>query len=157
MSALKIVRRGVIPVALSLATAVGVWAQSPANRPLAIEDYYRVRTVGNPDLSPDGKWVAFTVSTRVEATNDNTSEVWLVPSDASAPARRVSADGANAVGPAWLDDGRLRFSAGGRNFVLHPATPSDVSEDAGARQAGAVAGDGAERGGGRGGRGRATG
>ena len=97
MSASRVVRRGVVSFALSSVAALGVSAQSPTGRPLAIEDYYRVKTVGNPELSPDGKWVAFTVSTRVEATNDNTSEVWLVPSDGSAPARRVSADGANAA------------------------------------------------------------
>ena len=103
MSAISVVRRGMLPFVLSLAS-VGLSGQTPNGRPLAIEDYYKVKTVGNPDLSPDGRWVAFTVSTRVEATNDNTSEVWLVASDASGPARRVSADGANAVGPAWLDD-----------------------------------------------------
>src|SRR5262247_22250 len=76
---------------LFVAASFPVAAQSPAGRPLAIEDYYRVKTVGGPDLSPDGKWVAFTVSARVETTNGNTSEVWLVASDASAAARRVSA------------------------------------------------------------------
>ena len=78
MSASSVVRQGVVSFTLSFVAALGVSAQSPTGRPLAIEDYYRVKTVGNPDLSPDGKWVAFTVSTRVEATNDNTSEVWLV-------------------------------------------------------------------------------
>ena len=130
MSASSVVRGGVVSLTLSFVAALGASAQSPTGRPLAIEDYYRVKTVGNPDLSPDGKWVAFTVSTRVEATNDNTSEVWLVASDGSAPARRVSADGANAAAPAWLDDGRLRFSAGGRAFALDPATPAEVTEDA---------------------------
>ncbi|HEY4129227.1 MAG TPA: hypothetical protein VGM50_01320, partial [Gemmatimonadaceae bacterium] len=38
-------------------------------RPLAIEDYYRIKTVGGPAISPDTRWVAFTVTTRVEATN----------------------------------------------------------------------------------------
>jgi len=127
MSASGVVRRGSIAFSLSLVAALGVSGQSPTARPLAIEDYYRVRTVGNSDLSPDGKWVAFTVSTRVEATNDNTSEVWLVASDGSAPARRVSADGANAAAPTWLDDGRLRFSTGGRAFALQPATPGEVT------------------------------
>ena len=78
MSASSVVRRGVVSFTLSFVAVLGVSAQSPTGRALAIEDYYRVKTVGNPDLSPDGKWVAFTVSTRVEATNDNTSEVWLV-------------------------------------------------------------------------------
>ena len=73
----------VVPFALVALGAASAASQSAARR-LAIEDYYRVKTVGNPELSPDGKWVAFTVATRVEATNDNASEVWLVPADGSA-------------------------------------------------------------------------
>ena len=88
-------------------TARGQSAPSPANhgRPLAIEDFYRIRTVGAPALSPDGAWVAFTVTTRVEATNGETSEVWLVPSDGSRRAARVSPEGANAGTVRWSDDG----------------------------------------------------
>ncbi len=56
-------------------------------RPLQLEDYYRVRDVGSPELSPDGRWVAFTVGTRIEATNGTDTEVWIVPTDASVPAR----------------------------------------------------------------------
>src|SRR4030095_14603602 len=69
-------------------------ATPKAGRALAIEDYYRVKTVGAPEISPDGKSVAFAVSTRIEATNGSTSEVWLVPADGSAPAHRVSPEGA---------------------------------------------------------------
>ncbi len=152
MKASPAVRRRVISLALAFAGASGLPAQSPSGRPLAIEDYYRVKTVGNPDLSPDGKWVAFTVSTRVEATNDNTTEVWLVPSDGSASARRVSAAGDNAAAPAWLDDGRLRFAANGHAFVLNPSSPAEVTE-AGTASARGAAGGGGGRGGGRGGRG----
>ena len=36
-------------------------------RPLTIEDYYRIQTVGSPTLSDDGRTVTFTVSTRVES------------------------------------------------------------------------------------------
>jgi dipeptidyl aminopeptidase/acylaminoacyl peptidase len=91
-------------------------------RPLAIEDYYRVKTVGAPDLSPNGRFVAFTVSSRVEATNGTTSEVWVVPADASSGAKRVSGEGADASGPAWLDDGRLRFASSGSAMVYDPTT-----------------------------------
>src|SRR4051812_5992470 len=82
-------------------------------RPLAIEDYYRMKNVGTPSMSPDGRWVAFDVSTRVEASNGNESEVWLVPADGSVPARRISTAGTNATNPSWRDDGRLRFVAAG--------------------------------------------
>ncbi|HEY4658427.1 MAG TPA: hypothetical protein VIH11_02850, partial [Gemmatimonadaceae bacterium] len=82
--------------AASLAQApagAGRTAGVVAGRPLAIEDYYRVKTIGSVNLSPDGRWVSFTVSTRVEETNGNTGEVWLVPADGSTNARRVSPEG----------------------------------------------------------------
>src|SRR5205085_93345 len=84
-------------------------AQSRARRALAIEDYYRVKTVGSVGLSPEGRWVAFAVTTRVEDTNGSTAEVWLAPFDGSTAARRVSANGVNSTGPSWTEDGKLRF------------------------------------------------
>src|SRR5262252_753245 len=87
-------------------------APEPRGRPLAIEDFYRIKTVGAPALSPDGAWVAFSVTTRVEATNAETGEVWLVPSDGSRPAARVSPEGSNAGTVRWSDDGQLHFVAG---------------------------------------------
>src|SRR6188474_3663279 len=38
-------------------------AQRAAGRPLAIDDYYRMQTVASPSISPDGRWVVFTVAT----------------------------------------------------------------------------------------------
>ncbi|MDB4914913.1 MAG: hypothetical protein JWM95_2557 [Gemmatimonadetes bacterium] len=111
-------------------------AQS-VRRPLAIEDYYRLKTIGAPELSPDGRWAAFTVTTRVEENNGAQSEVWLAPFDASSAARRVSADGASATVPGWTADGRLRFNVAGRGYVIDPARPDRVdSTDAMARRTG---------------------
>src|ERR1051325_3346338 len=105
-------------LAISLLLAAAPLA-AQTGRALSIEDYYRMRTVGNPSFSPDAKWVSFTVTTRVEENNGSTSEVWVVPADASAPARRLSGDG-NDTNPQWTDDGRLRFSLGGRSLVMNP-------------------------------------
>src|SRR5690349_16990383 len=141
--------RLVIPFAILAAIiATRAAAQSPApapaqssgaGRPLAIEDFYRLKTVGTPELSPDAKWVAFTVSTRVEETNGIASEVWLVAASGASPARPVSQ--ANAVNPRWLDDGRLAFTANGREVRIDPASPERV--DTGAVQAGATVPGGA--------------
>lgn len=133
---------------LVLATGSIASAQK-LGRPLAIEDYYRVKTVGNPELSPDGKWVAYTVATRVEATNDNTSEVWVAAFDGSSAPNRVSGDGASAIGPRWIDAGHLRFTSNG--------SPTTFAVDGSALSAdpsniGAGRGPGG-RGSGRGGRG----
>jgi len=126
-------------------------ANSPAasGRPLAIEDYYRLRTVGSPELSPDGRWVSFTLGARLEETNGNRSEVWLVPADGSAPEKRVSPEGADAGAPQWTRESQLRFTAGGRSYLINPGSPdSPVVTDAGAPGAGRGGGRGA---GGRGG------
>jgi len=71
--------------ALAVATLNG-----QAKRPLAIEDYYRVLTITNPQISPDGKIVRFSVQTRVEADNSTMTEVFTVPTDASAPPAKVA-------------------------------------------------------------------
>ena len=109
--------------AFLLAAPAGAGAQ---RRPLQLDDYYRIREVGNPELSPDGRWVAFTIGTRIEATNGTDREVWIVPTDASSPARRISSASENATSPSWDDDGRLKYVVGRRQLVLDPAAPARV-------------------------------
>jgi dipeptidyl aminopeptidase/acylaminoacyl peptidase len=90
-------------------------------RPLTIEDYYRVLDVGGPQMSPDGRLVAFTVSRRIEATNGDSSEVWLSSSTGGITMTRVSAAGSHATSPQWSAEGRLRFISGGRIWMYDPA------------------------------------
>src|SRR5262245_17692243 len=97
----------VIGVILQPASA----AQTRAGRALAIEDYYRMQTVGNPEISPDGRWVVFTVATRIEEDNGTRTEVHLAPSDASSRARRIVHYGKDVANPSWTDDSKLRYSA----------------------------------------------
>lgn len=105
-------------------------------RALTIEDYYRVKTVGGPQMSPDGRWVAYSVGTRIEATNGDSSEVWLAASDGSSPPRRVNPAGTHATGPIWDDTGRLTYASGGRRWSVNPARPDSISESAGVMQQG---------------------
>src|SRR5262245_34224112 len=111
----------------ALLTAVPLAAQQ-SGRALTIEDFYRLKTVGAPEISPDGRWVAFTVSTRIEETNGDKSEVWLVAADGSTPARRVSADGSDASSPQWTPDSRLRFAAEGHGWSVDPTSPDRITE-----------------------------
>ena len=151
-------------IAFAVTVASVAAAQSPAKRSLAIEDYYRLKTIGAVNISPDGRWVAFTVASRVEESNGNTSEVWVAPSDAGSAARRVSAENVSAAAPVWNDDGRLAYTAGGTRYTADPARPGSeqiVPPDTGAGRGGAAPGGvsgGAPGGGGRagGGRGAAT-
>jgi dipeptidyl aminopeptidase/acylaminoacyl peptidase len=130
----------------------GPGAQQPSSgRALTIEDYYRIKTIGNASISPHGTWVTFTVSTRLEEPDANSSRVdaWLVPADASAEPRRVQHQGKDVTSPSWLDDGWLQYTIDGQRWKVDPETPSAAP----ATIAGAAAAAGSGRGGRGGGRG----
>ena len=125
---------------LATASAVGVGAQQPARgRPLVIEDYYRLQTVGSPAISPSGRWVAFTVSTRIEDDNSTRTETFVVPADASARPLRVAHYGKDIVSASWTADSRLEYAAERERWSLDPQSPSAPPHKAAAWPAGATA------------------
>jgi dipeptidyl aminopeptidase/acylaminoacyl peptidase len=113
-------------IGLSLA-ALLVSTVAPAaqqGRALAIEDYYNVQTVGNPRISPDGRWAVFTLAWRVEQDNGTRTEVLLVPTDASSPPRRVTHYGRDVSDPSWSDSSQLRYSIDRQAWSVDPSTPA---------------------------------
>lgn len=135
-------------------TPIPTAGQAPASgRALRIDDYYRIQTVGNHSLSPDGKWVTYTVTTRLEEpdTNSNRIDSWLVPSDGSAEPRRVQHGGKDVSNPTWADDGWLQFAADGQRWktdrttrrrrpcrspaALRPLAAADAADVVGAEEA----------------------
>ena len=106
--------------------AVGASAQK--GRALAIEDYYHVQTVGNPQISPDGHWVVVSVSSRVEQDNSTRTEVLLAPSDGSAAPRRVLHYGRDISDPSWADDNRLQYIVDKQPWSVNVAEPGATPE-----------------------------
>src|SRR5438046_10633295 len=58
-------------------------------RAITFEDYIALKSVSDPRLSPDGKWVAYTVSIPSLQDNRNVSRVWVV-AVATGKARQVT-------------------------------------------------------------------
>ena len=50
---------------------------SAQQRAMTIEDYLALPSVGDPQLSPDGKWVAYTVTRYSLKENRGTTRIWL--------------------------------------------------------------------------------
>ncbi|MEO8029015.1 MAG: S9 family peptidase, partial [Bryobacteraceae bacterium] len=73
--------------AILLLSAVAAGAQT---RGIVPEDYYRLQTVGDPQLSPDGKLVAFVRTIVDKDKNRRVPSVWLAPTDGSAPPRQLT-------------------------------------------------------------------
>jgi dipeptidyl aminopeptidase/acylaminoacyl peptidase len=91
-------------------------------------DWYRLTTVSAPAVSPDGKQVAFTITTVVAAENKRHSEVWLVAAAGGEPSRLTS-PGLESSNPRWSPDGKLvlftstRPGGKGRSWALRMDRP----------------------------------
>jgi len=92
---------------LSALLLIFVAGQSQAARSIALEDYYRVEGAATPAISPDGHWVVFSRSSIIEAENQRHIELWISPSDGSAPAARLTSAAFNSSAPRWSPDGKL--------------------------------------------------
>jgi dipeptidyl aminopeptidase/acylaminoacyl peptidase len=79
------------------------------HQPLGERDILRFRMISEPQLSPDGRQVAFVLTEQDAAADRQATSVWLVPADGSAEARRLTA-GPSDARPRWSPDGgRLAF------------------------------------------------
>ena len=83
-------------------------------RALTVEDYYKIKTVGSPEISPSGKWVSFTVATKMEEDNTTATETYVVPFDGSAPPRKIQHEGKDVASPRWTDENMLEYSLNAR-------------------------------------------
>ncbi len=96
-------------LAFGAPVAAGAQANpAKAPRPMALSDWYRVTTVGNPALSPDGKRIAMTVTTTKESENRRHSEIWVVNSAGGDPQRWTSPS-TESANPRWSPDGKYLF------------------------------------------------
>lgn len=76
-----------------------------AQRPITPSDIYRLKSVSDPQLSPDGKWVAYVLSTPDSAKDKSDADIWMVTWDGG-EAVRLTASPEAETKPRWSPDGR---------------------------------------------------
>src|SRR3989442_1587239 len=80
-------------------------------QPVTHEALWLMPRVGAPAPSPDGRWVVVPVTQPAYDDKDQTSDLWLVPADGSAPPRKLTSTKAAESGVAWsADSRRIGFS-----------------------------------------------
>src|SRR5579862_7846095 len=82
-------------------------AFAQAKHPFTFEDMMKLKRVGEPEVSPDGKWVIFSVVDVDLATNTKTPHIWIVPTAGGQEREIISAQDADR--PRWAPDGK-RFA-----------------------------------------------
>jgi dipeptidyl aminopeptidase/acylaminoacyl peptidase len=96
-------------VTIGLALATSVFAQSPPQKhPFTVEDMMKLKRVGAPVLSPDGKWVVFDAEDVDLEANTKISHLWIVPAKGG-ESRRLN--------PTPNHEERPRFSPDGKRLI----------------------------------------
>ena len=98
---------------LMLGMALSADAQAPAKHPLAFDDLIKLHRISAPEVSPDGKWVAYGISTPDMETNRGVSNIWLV-STSGGDAIQLTQSGKDSA-PSWSPDGKTLAFLSGRD------------------------------------------
>ena len=80
-------------------------AFAQAKHPFTFEDMMKLKRVGEPEVSPDGKWVIFSVVDVDLAANTKTPHIWIVPTGANQESGSEEKSGVPHVSPNSRDMG----------------------------------------------------
>ena len=93
-----------------------VHAQKPPMqpRPITVDDLFQIREVSDPQLSPDGQSVAYTVKTLLLKEDKSEERIWSEPTNGG-EAIPLTAEGVSSSHPRWSPDGKYLAFLSARN------------------------------------------
>ena len=80
-------------------------AQS-TKRSITLDDVAKIRNVGDPQVSPDGKWVAYTLGTVDTEKGKRDTDIWMVSWDGLEQIRLTSTADSSESSPRWSPDNK---------------------------------------------------
>src|SRR5581483_10925248 len=98
-------------LALLLACATGLFAQK---QPFDVQTMLKLSRLSEPQLSPDGKWVAFTVQTVDLDRNTKPKQIYIVPLNGALP-RQITREGTDNERPRWSADSKQIYYVSNRD------------------------------------------
>jgi dipeptidyl aminopeptidase/acylaminoacyl peptidase len=116
-----------------------------SRRPFTFEDMMSLQRVGEPQVSPDGRWVAFSAITADLKANTRTPHLWVVPL-AGSDAKQLTSGVSGEDRPRWSPDGKqlayissqgggsqvwvVDFDGAAGNFTGEPRRITSISTEA---------------------------
>jgi len=98
--------------AFALALLLTAPLAAEATRPLRVDDIFSLKAVGDPQISPDGQWVAYTVRRLDPKADSADTDIYMIPFAGGEPVR-VTSSPKPETHPRFSPDGRyLAFLSG---------------------------------------------
>ncbi len=99
---------------------------SAEKQPITAEDLYRITSVEDPRISPDGRWIAYVQVTTDKLDNGYKRNIWLVSTEGGSPLQ-LTRSGKDSQ-PRWSPDGRFLAFTSSRDekpqvYLLPVTTP----------------------------------
>lgn len=107
-----------IVLACLILLSVSVVTSLAQTRTYTVEDLMKVRRLGDPQVSPDGRTVAFTIGDVNFAANRILTQIYVVPT-AGGELKQLSTGESSSTSPRWSPDGKkIAFTTGGQIWVM---------------------------------------
>ena len=103
----------------ALFVAIGVFA-GQAQSVFTVSDLINLKRVTDPQLSPDGRVVAFTIGVVDKAANKTVNQIYTIGIDGTRQ-KQITSNPSSSSSPRWSPDGKwIAFTTGGQVWVMKP-------------------------------------
>ncbi|MFI5251851.1 MAG: S9 family peptidase [Bacteroidota bacterium] len=95
-------------------------------RAMTLDDMFAIKRVTDPQISPDGKWIAFTITVPDKDANSTQSHIWIMPSTGGS-AKRLTDNPKQDRHPRWSPDGKWIACESNRNgsYQIYLISPEE--------------------------------
>lgn len=90
---------------LALATTLVVTVMAQEKHPITFDDFFGLGRVSDPQISPDGKRVAYTITYYDKDENRGNTDIWIIPIEGGEPIQLTNSPKGDSH-PRWSPDGK---------------------------------------------------